>query len=110
MMIVSAVFHISKWGKNNGFKLLDGRVLQDINLTDKLIILKNIDISYYNCKRDEAIGLAINKDEPYEMVQINRIFSYGEYWESLPAGMSARIECHCSIEDLTDLLLCKIIE
>ena len=48
-----------------------------------------------------------NDDMPYEVVRINKIFSYGENWESLPAGMSARLECCCSIKDLKDLLLCS---
>ena len=110
MMIVDAVFHIYKWEMNKGYKLLDGRLLHDINLTDELIILKNIDIKYYNQNCDEAVGLIIDDDEPYEMVHINSIFSYGDYWESLHAGMSARLECYCNIENLKDLILCKIIK
>lgn len=109
MMIVDAIFHISKWEKKNGYKLLDGRLLQDISLTDELTMLKNIDISYYNRNCDKDVGLIIDDDELYEMVQINRILSYGECWECLPSGMSARLECYYKIEDLTDLLLCKIV-
>lgn len=109
MMIVNAVFHISKFEKSNGYKLLDGRVLQDINLADKLILLKNINIHYYNNYCDNLLGLKINDDEPYVEIQINKIYSYGAYWESLPAGMSARLECYCEIDYLTDLILCKIM-
>ncbi len=110
MMIVDAVFQISICKKNNGCKLLDGRLLRDISLTDELIILENVDTSYYNQNCDKDDRLIINGDVPYEVVQINKIFSYGEYWESLPSGMSARLECNCDREDLTDLLLCKILE
>ena len=75
-MTVELVFHISKWEKNNGYKLLDGRVIRDISLTDELIMLENVDIGYYNCNCDREGRLVID-DEPYEMIQINRIFSYG---------------------------------
>ena len=109
MMIVEAVFHIYEWKKNGECRLLDGRLLEDICITDELILLENVNIGYYNCKCNDE-GRLVVIDESYEKIRINRIFSYGKYWESLPAGMSARLECHCSIEDLTDLLLCKIIE
>lgn len=37
MMIVNAVFHIYEYKKDNGCKLLDGRLLCDIKITGELI-------------------------------------------------------------------------
>ena len=110
MMIVNAVFHIYEYKKLNGCELLDGRLLHDICLSDELIVLENVDINYYNRNCDQNGMLIVSDDMPYEVVRINKIFSYGENWESLPAGMSARLECCCSIKDFKDLLLCKIEE
>ncbi len=110
MMIVNAVFHIYECKKVNGCEVLDGRLLHDISLADKLIVLECVDINYYNRNCDKDGMLIVSDDMPYEMVQVNEIFSYGENWERLPAGMSARLKCCCSIEDLKDLLLCKIEE
>ncbi|MBD5134562.1 MAG: hypothetical protein HDT39_01155 [Lachnospiraceae bacterium] len=110
MMRVNAVFHIYECKKYNGHKLLDGRLLHDIKITDELIVLGNVDIKFYNCNCDKDGSLIINDKVKYEKVQIKKIFSYGEYWESLPSGMSARLECYCNMENLTNLLLCKIVE
>lgn len=107
-MIVHAVFHIYECRKLNGYRFLDGRLLQDIRLSDECIVLETVDINYYNRNRDKNGLLRISDTMPYEVVRINKIFSYGNNWESLPAGMSARLECYCSIKDLKDLLLCKI--
>lgn len=46
MMIVIAVFHIYECKKHNGCKLLDGRLLCDIKITDELIVLGNVDINF----------------------------------------------------------------
>lgn len=110
MMIVNAVFHIYECKKYNGCKLLDGRLLCDIKITDELIVLENVDINFYNCNCNKDGSLVINDKVPYEKVQTKKILSYGECWESLPSGMSARLECYCNSENLTDLLLCKIVE
>lgn len=110
MMIINAVFHIYEYKQLNGCEFLDGRLLHDIILSDELIVLENIDINYYNRNCDKDGMLIISDDMPYEVIRINKIFSYGENWESLPAGMSARLECRCSIKNLKDLLLCKIEE
>ena len=110
MMIVSPVFHIYECKKLDGCELLDGRLLHDINLADELIVLETVDINYYNRNCDKNGMLMVSDDMYYEVVQITEIFSYGVNWESLLAGMSARLECCCSIKDLKDLLLCKIEE
>ena len=98
MMIINAVFHIYEYKQLNGCEFLDGRLLHDIILSD----------DNRNCDKDGM--LIVSDDIPYEVVRINKIFSYGENWEGLPAGMSARLECRCSIKNLKDLLLCKIEE
>lgn len=110
MIIVNAVFHIYECKKINGCEFLDGRLLHDISLSDELIVLENVDINYYNRNCDKSGMLLVSDDMSYEVVRINKIFSYGKNWESLPAGMSARLECCCSIKGLKDLLLCKIEE
>ena len=110
MMIVNAVFHIYECKKYNGCKLLDGRLLCDIKITDELIVLGNVDINFYNYNCNKDGSLIINDKVQYEKVQMKKILSYGECWESLPSEMSARLECYCNSENLTDLLLCKIVE
>lgn len=109
-MIVDVIFHIYKSKKYNGYKLLDGRLLHPIEISNELILIENIDIDYYNrnCNRDGR--LIIHDKVKYEKIQIEKIFSYGECWESLPSGMSARLMCNCVSEDLANLLLCKIVE
>lgn len=110
MMRVNAVFHIYECKKYNEYKLLDGRLLQDIKITDELILLRNVDINFYNCNCGKDNSLIINDKVQYERIQVKKILSYGECWESLPLGMSARLVCCCNHEDLIDLLLCKIVD
>ncbi len=91
----------------------DGKALKAIskgNVNVKPAAVCNLTASSGQFKMDlqmfakKSGSLTINDKLWYEKVQI-KILSYGECWESLPLGMSARLECYCNSEDLMDLLL-----
>ena len=109
MKKVELVFYVDKCEKNNDFVLLTGRLLQKMNLDDEIIVIENIDYNFVknNCDKEDCFW--INDDMLYNHVQIKKIFSYGVYWESLDAGMTARLDCLCSKNDLKGLFLCKFL-
>lgn len=71
-------------------------------------MIKHVDIDFYirNCNRDGS--LTVDDMIQFEKVHINKIFSYGNIWEELPMGMSARLECLGNIENSDDLVLLRI--
>ena len=42
--------------------------MDDICLSDELIVLENVDINYYNRNCDKDAMLIVSDDMPYEMV------------------------------------------
>ena len=94
-MLVNAVFHVYESEQKGNNQQIDGRLLSDIRIQDRLILLKGADISYYNEYHNFNGYLEIDKDANLELVHLVSIWSYGKYWDILYSGMSARIVCSC---------------
>ncbi len=107
-MNVVGVFQVYKCNANSACQIIDGRVLTDICITDKLFVIKNKDITdyIYNNAMQECIEVSDNAH--FDFVNLKSIFSYGEYWETLNGGMSARIECFCNITIEDNDVICKL--
>lgn len=104
-MLLEAKFHVHKSQYDDGTVLLDGRVLKDINITDELIIVENVDIQYFNSYSDKNGRLLMDDYVMWAPVRINRIESSGEIWVNLPSGMSARLECECDYSEIDNMVL-----
>lgn len=109
-MVICGVFHVYKSYEEEGFQYIDGRIIRDIGKKDKLIIAKGIGIKEHIEKCDDKGCISINNIIEYDIVQIDSIFSYGQYWEELNGGMSARLKCLCNSAIKEDDVVYKIVE
>lgn len=108
-MIICGIFHVYKSKKKGIYQYADGHIIRNINKKDKLIIVKSIDMKYHIENCDEKGCLNISSDMEFENVHIDSIFSYGEYWESLNGGMSARLKSLCNLIIEEDDVIYKVI-
>lgn len=108
-MIISGVFHVYKCIKKEKYQYVDGHIIRDIDKKENFIIVKEMDIKKHIRNCDNKGCLEISDITYYEIVKVDSIFSYGEYWECLNGGMSARLTCLCNVEIKEDDVLYKII-
>lgn len=102
---LSEVFQVYKSAKIGIYQYIDGRLLNNMNIKDKFVIVRSINIK--NC--DEKSCLYVDNSANLKYVKIDNILSYGEYWQFLDKGMSAHIKCKCDIEIVKDDLIYKLI-
>ena len=107
-MIVSAVFHVYKSCFENGFQRVDGRLLDDMCISDMHVIIRKSDINCISKECNENGHLSIDKKFT-KMIDVCSILSYGKMWELLNAGMSASVECRCDMEVSKDDIIYRVI-
>lgn len=106
-MVVEAVFDVIEVKKCDEYQQLAGRVLNDIKIFDEFIAFEDINI--HNCSKrcDNSGQLTIADDSQCEGVKINKIWTYGHYFNELESGISAMVACNNTRLDLEDLVLFK---
>ena len=92
-MILVGVFQVHRCNENCTCQCLDGRLLEEISLTDVLYVANNQNKSEHLCDNYMRDYIEISDDTDFQIVNLKSIYAYGEYWENLSGGMSARIEC-----------------
>ncbi len=106
-----ALFQVAICNGNIAGQVLDGRVLSDINLKDEIFVVSQENIlNFYHSGTQECIEI---RDNAYfDGVSIKSILSYGKYWDTINAGMSAKIECECErvIEEYDVIFKCASSE
>ncbi len=109
-MIVEYIFDVIEVKKCSGYQQLLGRVLNDIKMFDELIVFEDINI--HNCSKycDNSGQLIIDDNSQYDTIKINKIWTYGHYFNCLASGISAMVECNNTRLDLTDLVLFKVLD
>ena len=109
-MTIELMFYIYEYVENNGKKLMNGRGIQDIRVNDEWILINNLSYALYEELCDENGRVEISNDTPYEKIKVDKIFSYGRYWEELPAVMGAQIEYSCNRAGLNSKLAFRKVE
>lgn len=91
-MILKPAFYIYDNYSIADFLILQGRLMCDIGLSDKIVIIdKTIMESYQKISHDYTQPLIYSSN--YVVIKLLYIKSYGEYWDFLNHGMSAEIRC-----------------
>lgn len=104
-MNLKAVFDVSEHWHNESCQLLDGRLIEDISLSDTLIYIQGFDREYVlkkfyrNFEKDEPIYI---DNISYGTVHLLNLVSYGKSFDYLCAGMTTRMFC-----ELSDNILLK---
>lgn len=93
------VFQVYKTTSVDNLQYLDGRLLNDMDISREYYII-------YNSNNDGNSKL--NNQCIFKSVKILKIISYGKTWEYLHGGMTARLECDCDIIfKQGDIIYCK---
>lgn len=112
-MLLKIVFDVSEHWQNESCQLLDGRLLEDISLSDQLIYMKGFDREYVlkefhqNLEDDKPLYI---DNISYETVHLRKIIAYRKNFDYLCAGMTARLFCELSENmPLKDYFLFKMV-
>lgn len=103
-LLIIGAFQVYNNIESELLQYIDGRLLSDIRIKDKLILIKCFENKY----NEEMFY--IDDDRLLTYVKIKEIISYGVSWEQLNSGMSARMKCECDIKLLKDTIIYKVIE
>lgn len=109
-MVVEPIFDVIKVEKCNGYQRLGVRLHKDIKRFDEFVLFDNIkihNIRYYSQHCDSNGQLELDDNLQYKTVKINKIWSYGQYFNCLYSGMTGIIDCNCTKADLSNLVLFK---
>ena len=139
-MILKPVLEISRYMKEGENVFLDGYLLANISINDRMVVLENVDRKYFisNLVNKEYFRinqdikyveistedmhhfsenysvdrkyLCINHDIKYIEVLLKKIYAYGMYFDRLDKGMSTRLECKCNFNQLNDYILFAILD
>lgn len=101
------VFQVFRCNKIGAGYILDGRLLADICIMDKLFIIKNKDIKKSYCDSNKLEQIEVCDNAHLSDIDLKGIFSYGKQWDALQGGMTARIECLCDGMIEGNDMICK---
>lgn len=106
-MYLIETFQVYKCTINGVSQSLDGRLVSDICLSDDVFLVKKKDILSYKRNSIGQEFIEIENAMNLKSIKMMSILSYGEYWEFLQAGMTARIDSMCSESIENGDILCK---
>lgn len=107
-MLINAVFQVNKNEVKGKYNHAAGRLINDMDITDNHIILKELGLPKISAN-DLERPFHINDSNDIERINIIDIISYGRSFEVLNGGMSALIICQSDIELAEWDLICRVI-
>ncbi|MDE7206702.1 MAG: hypothetical protein K2N90_06020 [Lachnospiraceae bacterium] len=139
-MIIKPVFEIIEYVKDGENLLLNGYVLTNISITNRLIMYNKVDIKYlcenmvdsdYIHISDNADYIKISTDDmryfgksypanrtylhikndmEYIEISLESIYTYDSYVDELDMGISARLKCKCNFDQIGGYVLFAVLD